>query len=390
MTEKLYYEDSHIFAFSAQVKECREIEGGFGIILDRTAFFPGGGGQDADSGYIGQIRIEGAYEEAGEIIHRCKSPIKAETEVECRLDREERLRRMQSHSGEHIVSGIAHRLYGCENVGFHMGAECMTIDFDRELGEEECLRIERLANQAVRDDAAVRAEFPAPEELGSIDYRSKLELKENVRIVTMEGIDCCACCAPHVKRTGEIGFIKILGFERHRGGIRLSLVCGESAFEDYCEKHESVAAISRALSAKRAEVSEAVERVLAEGQRQKERADALSMELVRVKAESMAATAGNLCVFDSVLDETAQRELVNRLMDKCAVAAVFCSGGDGLRYIIGSRRYDLRRAAKSINAAIDGRGGGRPEMIQGRAFADKEKIEKFFSELCLDKINQNV
>lgn len=391
MTERIYYEDSHVFDFTAQVRECRKTEGGFEIVLDRTAFFPGGGGQEADSGFLGEVRMEKAYEKDGEIFHCCESPIPAGTVIECRLDWEKRQRLMQNHSGEHIVSGVAHRLYKCENVGFHMGADCVTIDFDRELGEEECRRIERLANQAVRDDVEVRAEFPAPEELAGMDYRSKLELKENVRVVTMVGVDCCACCAPHVQRTGEIGLIKILDFERHRGGTRLSLLCGEDALKDYCEKHESVTAISRALSAKRAEVSAAVGRVLAESERQKERADALSRELVRVKAESAEETGGNLCLFDGILDETAQRELVNLLMDKCSVAAVFCAdGGEGLRYIIGSRECDLRRAARSINSAIDGRGGGRPEMIQGRAFADKEKIEKFFAELCLDKTNKSV
>lgn len=392
MTEKLYYEDSHIFEFTARVEACREVKGGYEIRLDRTAFFPGGGGQEPDSGMIGEARVVRAREEGDEILHLCDRAIAPGTQVQCALDREQRLRRMQNHSGEHIVSGIAHRLYGCENVGFHMGETCMTIDFDRELGEEELRRVETLANEAVRDDLEIVCTFPDEQTLKTMEYRSKLELTENVRIVSIEGVDRCACCAPHVGRTGEVGVVKILDWERHRGGVRLSLVCGMDALEDYREKQQSVAAISKALSAKRAEVALAVERVLAEEQRLKERADALSMELVRLRAESTEATEGNLCVFDRVLDEIAQRELVNLLMQKCGgAAAVFCTdGGEGYRYIIGSRSADLRRAAKDINARIDGRGGGRPEMIQGRAFADEESIRKNILELCLDKIERNV
>lgn len=382
-TEKLYYIDSHTSSFEAKVIECRKEKSGWAVILDKTAFFPEGGGQLADTGYIGSVRVTDVQERSGEILHYTDAPLEHGLTVSCRLDAEQRLRRMQNHSGEHIVSGLIHSKYGYDNVGFHMGAECMTIDFSGELDYEQLMDIEQRANETVRADLPVRVWFPDAQELAQLEYRSKLELTENVRIVEIGDIDRCACCAPHVSRTGEVGVIKILDCQRHRGGVRISVVCGMDAFEDYRAVQTGVTAVSRALSAKRSEIAAAVGRILDENARLKERAAALSAELVRVKAESATATDGNICVFDEILDEIAQRELTNLLMEKCGgIAAVF-SGSDkeGWRYIIGSKTVDLRRSAKTINAAINGRGGGTERMIQGRALAEKAYITAEISAL---------
>ena len=377
-TEKLYYIDSHLFDFAATVLDCRETEKGWAMILDKTAFFPEGGGQPADTGFIGTVPVTDVQERAGDILHFCGEVLPVGAHLPCRVEREQRLVRMQNHSGEHIVSGLAHRLFGCENVGFHMGEDCMTIDFDREISWQQLMEIETLANQAVRENLPVLCSFPEGEELQAMEYRSKLELTENVRIVEIPGIDRCACCAPHVTRSGEIGLIKILDAERHRGGVRLSLCCGMLALKDYRVKQENIAAISQALSAKRHETAGAVSRLLAEQQKGKERIAALSMELARLKAESCPATEGNLCVFDNVLDEVALRELVNLLMEKCGGIAAAFSGNDelGYRYIMGSRQVDLRQRAREINSLIDGRGGGKPQMIQGSAAAVAERIRQ--------------
>lgn len=378
MTEKLYYTDSYIRSFEATVLECREEKKGYALLLDKTAFFPEGGGQLADTGKIGGVQIYDVQLRGGEILHLSKEPVSPGETVNCEIDWEQRLRRMQSHSGEHIVSGLAHRLYGCENVGFHMG-ESMTVDFDLELDAEQLARLERLANEAVRANLPIRCFFPEQAELEKLDYRSKLELTEDVRLVEIEGTDLCACCAPHVRHTGEIGIIKIQDFMRHRGGVRLSLVCGMDALEDYCRKQDNAAAVSAALSVKRDDIAAAVNRLLNEQQRQKERIAELSMALAVKTADSVESTQGNICLFDSVLDEVALRELANLLVEKCGgIAAVFSgSDGQGYRYIIGSRSVDLRRAGRDINAGIDGKGGGRPEMIEGRAAQSAERIKSF-------------
>lgn len=378
MTEKLYYTDSHIHEFSARVLSCEKAKKGFAVVLDKTAFFPEGGGQPADTGFIGPAAVRDVQEQNGEIFHYTDQALTPGEEYACALDWEQRLCRMQNHSGEHIFSGITHKLYGFDNVGFHMGAECMTIDFSGELSWEQLTEIETLANQAVRDDLPVKTCFPGPEALSQMEYRSKLELTRDVRIVEIPGADRCACCAPHVKRTGEIGLIKLLSAERHRGGVRIELVCGMDALRECRLMQENVTAVSGLLSAKRAKSAAAVERVLAEQARLKERVAELSMALARLKAERFGYTEGNICVFDKVLDEVALRELVNLLMEKCGGMAGAFSGSDetGYMYIIGSKNIDLRSHSREINAAINGKGGGTAEMIRGRASTSAENIQK--------------
>ena len=378
MTEKLYYLDSHLFAFEATVLSARKENRGWEIVLDRTAFFPEGGGQPADTGQIGEARVLDVHEREGEIRHLCDREL-APGSYACAVDREKRLRRMQNHSGEHIFSGLTHQKYGAENVGFHMAADCMTIDFDRDLSFEELSAIEYEANLAVRANIPVRTFFPSPEELASLEYRSKKELAGAVRIVEIAGIDRCACCAPHVYATGEIGLIKLLGAERHRGGVRLTLLCGMDALDDYRRKQDSAAAVSALLSAKRDEIAPAVERLLEAEEKLKERASILGMRYAALRADSIAPTKGHVCLFDEGLSDAASRELVNRLVEKTdGAAALFLREEGGWRYVIGSRTLDLRAAAKEINAFVKGRGGGRPEMIQGSASASAEEIERFF------------
>lgn len=379
MTEKLYYTDSFIHEFDSAVLECREGKKGWEIILERTAFFPEGGGQSADTGCIGEAYISDVHERGGEILHYSDRPLEAGKSYACRIDFEQRLRRMQNHSGEHIVSGLSHQLYGVENVGFHMGAESMTIDFDKELSWEELERVETLANEKIRANLPVICRFPGEEELKTLEYRSKLELTENVRIVEMEGVDRCACCAPHVKFTGQVGSIKILDSMRHRGGVRVTLICGMDALDNYRLCQSSATEAARMLSVKRHELPAAVERLLSDQSAKKERITDLSMALAGKIAESYSPTEGNICCFDQVLDELALRELVNMLSEKCGGYAAAFSGSDaeGYRYIIGSRHVDLRKASREINAGIGGKGGGSSEMIQGRASLSREKIEEF-------------
>ena len=377
MTEKLYYKDSHCLAFDAVVIDCREEKKGYSVVLGRTAFFPEGGGQLADTGTLGGVRVTDVHEKGGDIRHYTDAPLTVGECVHGEIDKEQRLRRMQNHSGEHILSGLVHNTYGYDNVGFHMGAECMIIDFSGELSWEQLMELETKANEVVRQNLPLHIWFPNEAELHALEYRSKLELTENVRIVEIPGVDRCACCAPHVERTGEVGVIKILDSQRHRGGQRVSVICGLDALEDYRARQESVTDISRALSAKRGEVTQAVQRVLHEQQSMKERCDALSLALIRYMADAEGEREGNIVLFSEVLGEIAQRELVNLLMPKAGgFAAVFVgSDKDGWRYVIGSLHADLRAGARTINAAISGRGGGTPQMIQGSATAPRAKIE---------------
>ena len=379
MTEKLYFNDSHLAEFEATVLSCTQDKKGYAVVLDRSAFFPEGGGQLSDTGFIGGVRVTSVHEKGGEVLHCCEDALEVGKSYNCAIDFEQRYRRMQNHSGEHIFSGFTHQLHGFDNVGFHMGADCMTLDFSGELTWEQLTEIEQLANEAVRKNLPIISSFPTSEELQAMEYRSKLELTENVRIVNIPGVDCCACCAPHVSNTGEIGLIKMLDCQRHRGGVRVSLICGLDALDYVRVMQKNVTEISNLLSVKRSESAQAVERVLEQMQELKVKASAVGMELARLKAAAFEETEGNICVFDNVLDEPALRELVNLLMEKCGGYAAAFSGNDseGYRYIIGSKNLDLRANGKAINQGINGKGGGSKEMIQGRASAGAAEIEKF-------------
>ena len=378
-TIKLYEQNSELRRFTARVLDCREAENGWAVILNRTAFFPEGGGQGGDRGTLGEARVLDTQLREGELLHLTDSPLTPGKAVTGELDWDLRFRRMQDHSGEHIVSGLVYEKYGYNNVGFHLGDGEVTLDFSGELTAEQLEEIEVLANRAVTADLPVRAWYPSPAELRRISYRSKLDLTENVRLVQIPGIDTCACCAPHVKRTGEIGIIKILDFMRHRGGVRVHILCGMDALEDYGARYRATKELSGLLSAKQLETPEAVRRLLEELEKTKY---ALSQERQRSaleKAEALKYQAGNLCLFYPELDMRALRELVNAAKEKCSgVCAAFTGTEGDWRFILGSTGVDLQAASRELLEGIRGRGGGSPEMLQGSAAATRAEIEAWF------------
>lgn len=379
MTEKLYEQDSHRAEFRARVTECRSVDEGFEIVLDQTAFFPESGGQYGDRGSLNGIPVLDTKIRNGIILHKTAEPIPAGTEVEGRLNWELRFRRMQNHSGEHIVSGLVHKKYGFDNVGFHLGDGDVTLDFNGELNREQLREIEAEANGAVWSDIPLHIWFPDSSALERLNYRSKLELTENVRIVEIPGYDICACCAPHVNRTGEIGMIKILDFMRHRGGVRVHILCGRDALEDYDSRYGNTLEISGMLSAKQRETAEAVRRKCEELAELRQKLNEANRLVVRFKTECLPETEGNLCFIEENLDMLTLRELVNAGMQKCTGICGGFTGREGeWQYIIGSRTVDLRKASKEINAAISGRGGGKPEMIQGSSAAKREQLLHYF------------
>lgn len=382
LTEKLYYSDGHLSRFTARVTSCEKEDGTWAVKLDRSAFFPGGGGQEADEGVLSDMKLLGLREEGEDIVHLTPAPLEPGALVEGRIDWPLRFSRMQGHSGEHILSGTVHRLFGYDNVGFHMGEEAITIDFSGELSREDLSRAELEANRAIWRDVPVRTLLPTPGELAAMDYRSKKELTGQVRIVEIEGVDLCACCAPHVSHSGEVGLLKIIDSMRHRGGTRLTLLCGEAALLDYEALHENNAAVSAALSAKRLETGGAIARVMAEQEERRAELTKLKRELLQLKAAALRPTEGSICIFESDIDMITLRELVNAGSELAGKVCAGFAGTDGdYKYIIGSRSVPLRARAKEINAAIDGRGGGSDAMIQGTSRARREDIERYFNAL---------
>ncbi|MBQ9994328.1 MAG: hypothetical protein IJP17_06420 [Clostridia bacterium] len=381
MTIKLYDTDSHMRSFDATVLTCERDGERYAVILDRTAFFPEGGGQLADTGELGGAKVLDVQLRGESIVHYTDAPLEEGSAVCGCIDWAQRHRRMQNHSGEHIISGTINKLFGFNNVGFHMGTDDVTIDIDGELTREDLLRVEDIANRAIAENVPVTAVYPEADELAEIDYRCKFELTGDIRIVTIEGYDCCACCAPHVSRTGEIGMIKILDFMRYKGGVRIHILCGMDALDDYRRRYEHTAAISARLSAKQGEIVEAVARLENELSEQKQQINVLRSVIAGMMAQSLHETQGNMCAFGQMLDMDALRSVVNDALPRCGgVCAAFCgSDEEGYMYVIGSRNVALRAAAKEINATLRGKGGGRDEMIQGSVTASRREIEEYFA-----------
>ncbi len=379
MTERLY-DNGHIREFEASVLECIKTENGYLLVLDKTAFFPNGGGQTADGGNINGAQVLDVNEEQGVIYHLVGRPFSVGQKVHGEINWDERFRKMQNHTGEHLVCGVAHRLFGCENTGFHMGTFGITADLSVLLNDEQVRRIEAEANRAVFANAPVRCFYPDANQLETLDYRSKLDLTENVRLVEIEGYDLCACCAPHVLTTGEIGIIKILEHSSNRGGTRLLLKCGFDALEDYIKKSDSVAAISASLCAKQDEISEAVEALKAEKLRAEYELEGIKRQALKKYTENLKPCDANACVFADEADMDGLREIVNSGKTLCkGIFAAFSKDNTGYRYCLGSESVDLRAFAKEFNRSLNGRGGGRPEMIQGSINATKQEIISFLN-----------
>lgn len=300
--EKLYYEDSELREFEAEVRSCvPAADGRFLVTLSRTAFYPEGGGQPYDTGMLGNARVLEVHEKGEEILHTTDAPLTPGTTARGSIDWDRRFRHMQNHSGEHILSGLIHRRFGYDNVGFHMGSDAVTVDFNGVITAEQLLEVEAEANRLVFEDVPVLDTYPTPEELKALDYRSKKELTGKVRIVTIPGGDVCACCGTHVKTAGAIGIIKTTGMINYKGGVRITMLCGKDALEDYEKRICQVADISHLLSAKAEAVTDAVARLKEEAAQKDMTISRLYQQLFALKTASMPDSDGVLCLFEEGL-----------------------------------------------------------------------------------------
>lgn len=379
MTEKLYDGDTYRRTFAARVLKCEPKENCWLIVLDRTAFYPEGGGQPADTGVLNLVNVLDVQERGDEIIHTTDRPLPVGFAVTGGVNWARRFRLMQQHTGEHIVSGVAHRLFGVDNVGFHMSERFLTVDWNGRLEADQLRLIERLANEAVYRNVPVKTEYPSPEKLEALSYRSKKKLTGAVRIVTVEGYDVCACCGTHVARTGEIGAVKLLGWQNYKGGTRITMACGAQAMEDYGEKQENVSAVSALLSAKPEEIAAAAERLLQENADLKRNLAEARAVMLEQKAAGCPENSGNLCVFEDGLSPDDLRRYVLLLAKRCGGTAGAFSGEEGSwRYALACAGSDVRPFCKRMNAAFQGRGGGSAELAQGSLKGGSEEIRSFF------------
>ncbi len=378
-TLKLYYENCHRREFVSTVTDCRETEEGFWVTLNATAFYPEGGGQDCDTGTLGTARVLAVREEEGTVLHLCDSPLAVGTLAEGRVDWEKRFDLMQQHTGEHIVSGIIHKLFGSHNVGFHMGSDVVTIDFDTPIPQDILPEIERQANQAVFLNLPVQCYYPSQEALPQVQYRTKKALPWPVRIVEIPGFDTCACCGVHVAYTGEIGYIKILSCIKFHEGVRMEMVCGGRAVALMGKIFEQNRLVSQAFSAKLLETGNAAQRMNEALAEEKFRAGSLERRLFDAVARSFR-DKGDVVYFGEALDSATVRQLADKIADACGGTAAVFSGKDaeGYSFALVNKTGDVKTLGQSLNEALSGRGGGKPGFFQGSVKATRKEIEDFF------------
>ena len=382
---ELFYKDPYLTEFDAKVLSCTKGKKDWEVILDDTAFYPEGGGQPADHGVLGGVEVVDVKRDREDrVIHHLNAPLEEGTTVHGVIDWERRFDHMQNHSGEHIVSGIIHAMYGYENVGFHFSDNNILVDFDGFLTPEQIAEVELKANELVYRNVPVHETFPGDDELEHMEFRSKKELSGKVRIIEIPGGDICACCGTHVMRTGEIGLIKLITSQKNGDGVRIEMMCGKRALMDYIRKNEINSEIYRMFAVKPYEAAEAVHRLKESDEEKGKELTRLARKYFTAKAEQVREGTPLVLNFEEGISGNAAREYVNELVQTKGVgtAGVLLKQGD-LRwsYVIVSQVKNLRDCAKEINSRLNGRGGGKPDMIQGSLEAEETAIRSVLEEV---------
>lgn len=376
---RLYEKDAYQTTFLGKVLSCEKDGKRWKVLLDQSCFYPEGGGQPSDTGVIADARVLDVQEQNGEVVHWIDRPLEVGRQVEGKIDWERRFYFMQNHTGEHLVSGIIHKKYGYENVGFHMNEEMVTIDVGGVLTQEQCDEIEREVNEELQKGRKIEIFYPSREELENIAYRSKKEIEGQVRIVRIPECDTCACCGSHVKNTLEIGIIKLLTVQHYKNGVRITMLCGKKAFEDYEKKHKSVMEISRMLSAKTEKTADAVERLKEENQCLKQKVGQLKQLLWEAKAAAILEEQKEIFVYDENLEPGDLRHMLNALIKKRDSVMVLSPGKNSIfHYAAASKTMDSRAISKRFAQQFGAKGGGSGEMVQGTIGAEISDIEREF------------
>lgn len=364
-----------------------------GVELDRTAFFPQGGGQTGDRGTLFpagageaggpdgaagivvenvEIRSEGLLH----LVKNCKETVQKlaiGTCLHAEIDRSKRFSDLQQHSGEHILSGVVHRLFGYENIGFHLSEQEVTVDFDGILTETDICKVEDLVNEAIWDNRPIRPFFPTDDEKERLCYRSKKDVEGPLRLVEIEGIDLCACCAPHAAFTGEIGALRVIRSEKNKGGTRLWILCGKRLLQDTRLKLEQNRLVSTLLSAKQTETAAFVQKLHDEHAALQYELVGLRRRLLQAEADAAPVRPVQLAVVDTDMDTL--RFYADRLAKKAERFALVCTAGDDKKFILLTKTdYDLQPVMQTLRARCGARGGGRGNVMQGSLAATEPEL----------------
>lgn len=377
-TRKLYYEDSHLTRFTATVVDCKQTQKGWEVILDATAFYPEGGGQACDLGILGGVNVLDVQEQGELVVHLCDGALEVGSAVEGTIDWERRFDLMQQHTGEHIVSGIVHKLFGFDNVGFHIGADVLTVDFDGIIPADRLGEIEALANEAIWKNVTLRCWYPTEEELPHVGYRTKRALPWPVRIVEIPGVDKCACCGVQVVATGEVGLVKLFSCVKFHQGVRIEMACGGRAMKLLNAAYDQNRQVSQAFSAKIFETGEAARAMNQRLADAEFRAVGLQKKIFDITA-SAYENKGNVVHFQPDCPPADLRELADRIAGVCGgIAFVYSGTDDRFNVCIVSKTDDLKALGADLKTRFGARGGGKPGYFQGTLQAQKDQLDLYF------------
>ena len=375
-TVKLYDEHPYDTTFHATIQDI-QYDKNTTLILDQTLFFPEEGGQCADSGTIDGYEVIDVQISKGVIKHILKGHVELEigNEIQGEIDWDLRFSNMQNHSGEHIFSGIVHREYGYDNVGFHLGKDVVSVDFNGPIDEVSLRRIEKEVNQVIYENRVIRAYYPSEEELASLNYRSKKEVDAPLRIVEIENCDVCACCAPHVRRSGEVGLFKVVHMMNYKGGVRIFILCGQRALDYVLELDDNMNAIYHMLSANNSSVVKYVKQLIDTNNALKQEVFNLNKKEVQRLVEE--ANENHRYFFVEDLDKNLQREMVNSLAQRLEGYVGVFAGSDrmGYRFILASRNNDTTKLFDVLKSH-GAKGGGNALMVQGYIKISQDTIEE--------------
>ncbi|MDD6307530.1 MAG: alanine--tRNA ligase-related protein [Clostridiales bacterium] len=380
MTKKLYDLDAYQREFDAEVVSCEKTEQKDGtvyqVILNQTLFFPEEGGQSPDKGTIDGLKVLDVQIKKDVITHTLEQPLTVGAKVHGIIDWEHRFYNMQQHSGEHIFSGTVHSKFGFNNVGFHLSDNIVTMDFDGVLTAEQVNEIEYRVNEVITENLPVEVTYPSKEELAVLDYRSKIEIEGQVRIVTIPGVDVCACCAPHVKHTGEVGMLKVMSLSNYKGGVRISILCGFRALLAFRQKSEIISAISGSLSANQELLPDLVEKLKNSNQDLKYQLAEVKQKLMAEKIAEIPAEQKHVILFETDIDIPVMRNVINELTaSHTGICGIFVgTEEEGYQFIIGSSTSDCREIAALLREKVGARGGGSAAMIQGSVKAKEQEL----------------
>lgn len=387
ITKKIYYQKDYQQTFKGKVVSCKKDKSYYWVVLDQTAFYPEGGGQPADTGWLGESYVSDVFEKEEIIYHQVDKPLEIGLEVEGKINFERRFDFMQQHTGEHMLSGLIHERYGYNNVGFHMNTEYTTCDFDGPITKEQLQELEEIINEGIYKNKEVCCTIYNENEALNLKYRSKLDLKGQIRVVTVPDYDTCACCGLHVQRTGEIGIVKVVNSERHRGGTRVTLLCGKRALLDYQSKQEVVIRVGQQLSVKLENIPSSIGKLQEELSKYKFETTMLRNERLKDKAQTYLKqdTAG-IFIYEEDLQGDTARKLCILLGEKTEKPILVIGGKrECLRYALSGTSKEITSLNERLTKEFMGKGGGKAGLYQGNIKGEIESIRTFYLQAIKDR-----